>query len=125
VTDDRAAGRLYNVGEAGALSMAERVRHIGHAMGWNGDVVAVPRSRLPAHLVQDANTDQPLVVDTTRIREDLGYVELVSPDEGFRRTAEWERPHPPQEIDPQSFDYATEDAVLRDCRGGAGRGPAC
>jgi hypothetical protein len=53
-------------------------------------------------------------VDTTHIREELGYVELVPPDEGFRRTAEWERTQPPQEIDPQSFDYAAEDAVLRE-----------
>ena len=83
-------------------------------MGWNGDVVAVPRSRLPAHLVKDANTDQHLVVDTSRIREELGYGELVPPDEGFRRTAECERRHPPQEVDPQSFDYAAEDVVLRE-----------
>jgi nucleoside-diphosphate-sugar epimerase len=114
VTDDRAAGHIYNVGEASALSVAERVRQLGHVMGWNGDVVAVPRSRLPAHLVKDANTDQHLVVDTTRIREELGYVELVPPDEAFRRTAEWERTHPPQEIDPQSFDYTAEDAVLHE-----------
>jgi nucleoside-diphosphate-sugar epimerase len=114
VTDNRAAGRIYNVGEASAVSMAERVCHIGRVMGWNGDVVAVPRSRLPAHLVKDANTNQHLVVDITRIREELGYVELVPPDEAFRRTAEWERTHPPQEIDPQSFDYAAEDAVLHE-----------
>jgi hypothetical protein len=65
-------------------------------------------------LVKDANTNQHLVVDITRIREELGYVELVPPDEAFRRTAEWERTHPPQEIDPQSFDYAAEDAVLHE-----------
>jgi nucleoside-diphosphate-sugar epimerase len=114
VTDNRAAGRIYNVGEASAVSMAERVRQIGHVMGWNGDIVAVPRSHLPAHLVRDANTDQHLVVDTTRLREELGYVELVPPDEALRRSAEWERTHPPQQIDPQSLDYAAEDAVLRE-----------
>jgi hypothetical protein len=44
----------------------------------------------------------------------LGYVELVPPDEAFRRTAEWKRTHPPQAIEPQSFDYTVEDAVLRE-----------
>jgi hypothetical protein len=39
------------------------------------------------------------------------------PRGGMRRTAEWERTHRPQQSDPQSFDYAAEDAVLREWAG--------
>jgi hypothetical protein len=31
-----------------------------------------------------------------------------------RRTVEWERAHPPENVDPASFDYAAEDAALAD-----------
>jgi hypothetical protein len=60
------------------------------------------------------------VVDTTRIREELGYTEPVSRDEALRRTVAWERAHPPEEVDPQAFDYAAEDALLAELEGQGG-----
>ncbi len=112
VTDERAAGRIYNVGEQETLTWAEWVRAIGRAAGWDGEVVVVPRDRLPEHLVPDENTDQDLVVDTTRIREELGYREDVSREEALRRTIAWERAYPPGEIGPDRFDYVAEDEIL-------------
>lgn len=112
VTDERAAGRVYNVGEQETLTWAEWVQAIGRAAGWDGEVVAVPRERLPSHLVPDDNTDQQLIVDSTRIREELGYREHIRYEEGLRRTIAWERAHPPDQVDPAQFDYAAEDAVL-------------
>jgi hypothetical protein len=34
----------------------------------------------------------------------------------LRRTVEWERAHPPDKVDPASFDYAAEDAALAGMR---------
>jgi nucleoside-diphosphate-sugar epimerase len=115
-TDPRAAGRVYNVGEAHAPSEAEWVRAVGLAAGWRGEVVIVPRGRLPA----PGNLEQDVVTDTTRIRRELGYHEEVPPAEALRHTVEWERRHPPDPAPPA--DYATEDALLADL-GHAGRGP--
>jgi nucleoside-diphosphate-sugar epimerase len=112
VTDRRAAGRIYNLGEEQNLSEAEWVRAIGAAAGWKGKVVTAPKERMPDHLLSDVNTDQHLVVDTTRIRQELGYREPVSRDEALRGTVAWERAHPPEKIDPEMFDYAAEDALL-------------
>ena len=112
VTDERAAGRVYNVGEAEPLPWAEWVREIGHAAGWNGEVVTVPEDRLPKHLDWELNTEQQWFVDTTRIRQELGYRETVPRQEALRRTVAWERTHPPEKVDPASFDYAAEDAAL-------------
>ncbi|MEW6048150.1 MAG: hypothetical protein AB1609_17025 [Bacillota bacterium] len=53
------------------------------------------------------------MVDTTRIRVEIGYSETVSRDEALRRTVDWERAHPPARIDPSAFDYAAEDAAVR------------
>jgi nucleoside-diphosphate-sugar epimerase len=110
--DGRAAGRTYNVGESDPLPWAERVREIGRAAGWSGEIVAVSRRRLPEHLDQGLDTDQHLFVDTSRIRRELGYEEAVSRSEALRDTVVWERRHPPAEVDFAYFDYAAEDAVL-------------
>lgn len=116
VTDPSATGCIYNLGEEETLCEADWVRAIGAAAGWKGKVVTVPRSRLPEHLLSDINTDQHLVVDTSRIRGELGYREPVPRREALRRTIDWEREHPPEESDPGMFDYAAEDALLAELR---------
>jgi nucleoside-diphosphate-sugar epimerase len=117
VTDERATGQIYNLGEEGALSEAEWVRAIGAAAGWSGEVVVVPEDRVPEHLVPAINTAQHLVADTAWIREELGYTERVSQDEALRRTVAWERAHPPEEVDQEAFNYATEDTLLTELEG--------
>ena len=112
VTDGRAAGRVYNVGEAEPLPWAEWVREIGRAAGWDGDVIILPEDRLPQHLDWGLNTEQHWLVDTGRIRQQLGYAEEVPWEEALRRTVAWELAHPPEKVDPASFDYAAEDAAL-------------
>lgn len=119
VTEERSAGRIYNVGERETLTWAEWVRAIGRAAGWDGEVVSVPRDRLPEYLTSEDNTDQDLVVDSTRIRQELGYEESVARDEALRRTVGWERAHPPEKVDPEQFDYAAEDVALAEWKGQA------
>jgi len=113
VTDERSAGRIYNVGEPDALSEAEWVRSIGQAAGWRGEVVALPRDKMPAHLDFHFNWEYQLESDTARIRSELQYVERVSRVEAMRRTVDWERANPPDQIDAAGFDYAAEDQALK------------
>ncbi len=80
--DERAAGEIFNVGEAEALPELEWVRAIGAAAGWCGQVISDPAA--PPSL--PADWGMPLVVDTHRIREVLGYREPVGRQEGLRRT---------------------------------------
>lgn len=117
VTDERASGHIYNIGEAETLSLAERVSRVGREIGWQGKVVIVPDGSLPEHLTDDINTEQDIVVDTSRIRQELGYVEPIPLPESLRRAIAWEREHPPAEIDPRQFDYAAEDEILAGLEG--------
>lgn len=112
-TAERAANRVYNVGERDSLTHSEWVRAIGEAAGWDGEVVSVPKEQLPEHLdLGLANTEQHLVVDTSRIRDELGFGESFTREEALRRTIEWERENPPKDMDPSDFDYAAEDETL-------------
>jgi nucleoside-diphosphate-sugar epimerase len=113
VADDRAAGQVYNLGEAAVPTMAERVRKLGELAGWSGTVVSLSSERLPAHLRAAYQPRQDLVVDTRRVRGELGFGESVPNDEGLRRTIDWERAHPPETGDPGPAEYAAEDAALQ------------
>jgi nucleoside-diphosphate-sugar epimerase len=104
VTDPRAVGRVYNVAEPNAWTEAEWVTRIAEAAGWGGRIVTAPRGRLPVPF----RTDQDLVADSSRIRAELGYTEVVAPGEALRQTVAWERQHLPD----QPADYAAEDAVI-------------
>ena len=121
-TDERAAGRTYNVGEPDTLDTLAWAREIAALTGWRGELVVVPSEQLPAHL-RDARPDfyaQHLVADTSRIREELGYAEVVSRTEALRRAIDWYASEPP--ADPATaakLDYPAEDAALVTIRASA------
>ena len=112
ITNERAAGRIYNLGDAHTLSMIEWIRAIAKIADWHGNIITLPVDRVPSHLVPDIDVNQELLVATTRIREELGYHEPVDLDEALRRAIVWERANSPKEIDVKQFDYTAEDAVL-------------
>jgi nucleoside-diphosphate-sugar epimerase len=80
--DERAAGEIFNVGEADALTELEWVRTIAAAVGWSGRVLSDPA----APPSSSAMWTVPLVVDTGHIREMLGYQEPIGRQAGLRRT---------------------------------------
>ena len=91
VKDVRAAGRTYNVGEAATPTWAERVEGLGRAIGWTGRVLPVAPAELPKDQRLPHDFAHHLVVDSSRVREELGYREVAPYEEGLRRTAEWEQ----------------------------------
>jgi len=111
-TDERASGRIYNVCEPDALSQAQWVQAIADAAGWDGEIISVPPDDLPEHIKSPNNYAQDLVVDSTRIRTELGYTESRSRSEALARAVAWERDNPPSNIEPSRFDYDAEDRAL-------------
>jgi nucleoside-diphosphate-sugar epimerase len=112
VMDERSARRIYNIAEPEAIPEAVWVQRIGKEAHWKGMVISLPNSRLPQHLQQEYAWEHELVLDSERIRRELGYQEVISQDEGLRRTIAWERANLPAGADPASFDYEAEDKVL-------------
>jgi nucleoside-diphosphate-sugar epimerase len=112
IENDTATKRIYNVGKEEVLSTAEWIRIIARCAGWDGEIVVIPKDKLPKDLVPGMRSEQHLVSDTTRIREELGYEEVIPDDKGMKRTIAWEREHPPKKIDPGQFNYQKEDRLL-------------
>jgi nucleoside-diphosphate-sugar epimerase len=107
VTDERAAGRIYNVAD-GVLTSAALAAAVRAALAWPGEIVVVPSAELPESLRPGFDTRQHLAVSAARIGAELGYVPPVTLAEGIRRTALWDAANLPAE----PADYSAEDAVL-------------
>jgi len=94
VTNPRAAGRNYNVGESETPTWAERIEELGRAAGWKGRVLRVAAAELPESQRNPADFSHQLLIGTSRIRAELGYTEVVPREEAWQRTIEWERRAP-------------------------------
>jgi nucleoside-diphosphate-sugar epimerase len=113
-TSEPAAHRIYNVAEREGLSELDWAREVAAVTRWSGAFRIVPADQTPAHLRMPGNLDQHWDVDSTRIREELGYGEPVARREAIRRTVEWERANPPSVVSPRHYDYAAEDDILEE-----------
>jgi len=111
VTDERAAGRIYNVSEPESLTEADWIAQIAKRVGWDGKIVSLPDEEMPEHLRESGAIEQEMAADSTRIRAELGFKEEVGRDDALDETIAWERESPPPH-DPARFDYAAEDAAL-------------
>ena len=121
-TDDRASGRVYNVGEPDALAERDWVQMLARETSWGGQLVIARNDELPSHLreAQPDLWDHHLVADTSRIRRELGYREVVSREDGLRRAIAWYAAEPP--ADPKTagnLDYEAEDAAFVTIRAAA------
>ena len=116
-TDERAAGRIYNVAAPEALSEEEWVREIGNVLGWRGEVVSAPMDKLPVSFRHQFDLTQQYAVDSTRIRRELGYAEIIPFTQGLRKTIEWERANPPANLGHDKFDYEEENEALAKING--------
>ena len=111
-TDERAAGRIYNVCEEPSFSELEWAQKVGAAMLWDGTFVVLPVEQTPRHLLRPGNPAQHWTASSSRIRKELGYEEPVTIEEGIRRTVRWEQENPPDVPFLAQFDYAAEDAAV-------------
>jgi len=91
VTDNRAAGRIYNLGEASTLTLLERIQRLGNWVNWQVEIVTLPKDQLPSHLQMNLQWQYHLAMDTTRFREELDYVEAISEVEALRQMIAWEQ----------------------------------
>ena len=109
VESEQAAGRIYNVAAPVAYTEAEWVDKIADVVEWEGRVVFARADLLPESLRPTVDFRQHYDVDSSRIRSELGYSELVDERAALERAVAWERANPPADA---SLDYAAEDAAL-------------
>jgi nucleoside-diphosphate-sugar epimerase len=110
--DDRAAGRIYNVADEKRYTESDWVRRIAQVMTYRGEIRFARTAALPKSLQADIDARQQMIADSSRIRLELGYAEIVPEDIALQRTIEWELANPPKDSNVEA-DYAIEDALLK------------
>jgi nucleoside-diphosphate-sugar epimerase len=92
--DAAASGHTYNVGEADPQTEGDRVRAIARIARHAGRVVETRHDDLPAEIRRDLaarNFAHDVVLDTSRIRADLGWRPRVPSDDALAASVGWER----------------------------------
>jgi nucleoside-diphosphate-sugar epimerase len=116
---EAAAGQILNAGDDEVLTIRQVVELIAAALGAQLDLVSMPYAlATPARplLAQPSPTHR--VLDTSRLRDRLGYRDLVPAREAVAHTARWLAEHRPEPggaeetILTDPFAYDAEDALM-------------
>jgi len=107
-------GSVYNAGDETQFSVRQLTDMIAAIAGHEWEPVSVPAEAWPWGTPYSLFQGH-LLYDLTKIKRELGYRDVVSPQEGLRVTVEYlscTRPERVSQIVPKGFDYAAEDAVM-------------
>jgi hypothetical protein len=106
------------------LTIRQTVEVITKAMNYQWEILDVPNAvAIPSRPYAFQETSHHRLMDLFKIKTELGYSDIVSPEEGLKRTTQWlldNRPEPGGEVEKRlldPFDYAGEDrlaTVFRD-----------
>jgi nucleoside-diphosphate-sugar epimerase len=116
---DAAKGQIYNCGDERVLTLRQTVEIIADALGHRFEIVSMPwRFALPARPMMAQPWSTHRVLDLTKIKMQLGYADVISPERGLALTARWLRDHPlerggsDEKILQDPFDYTAEDQLI-------------
>jgi nucleoside-diphosphate-sugar epimerase len=118
VESNSAAGQVYNAADTRAMTPWQIATTISDILGHTWEIVSVPRVLMPTctqsqgrpYSCDPYDIEPHLLLDTTKIRAELGYADLVQCRAALERTVEWLVSNPPTEEPP--FDYRAVDRVL-------------
>lgn len=117
---EASAGRKYAVSDDKLYTMRQRIEAIARHLNHEFEFIDMPYDlALPCHVLWRHGRGN-RIRDTHRVRDELGYRDVVSAGEAMRRTVDWlvhNRPEPDGEAEIQlgdPFDYAREDRLIRD-----------
>lgn len=100
-------GRVYNVAEEPVLTELQWVERIAEAMNWKGKIVVVDDAQLPQELRPDSDMRWEICVDTLRLRQEIGYKDVVPLGDAVLETVKWQVRNTPEGA--PTPEYAAED----------------
>ncbi len=115
---DESAGEVYNVGDDRQFTMAQHIAIMADELDRDVELVSVPwELAAPTRPWIGLPSATHSVLNTDKVRRELGYTDLVDPEEGLRRTVRWQVQHLQgnaalEERLQDPFDYEAEDAII-------------
>jgi len=125
---EAAAGQAFNCGDELTWTQRQRALAIAKILDRPLEIVGVPAEvARPAWPALTHERSEHRLMDVAKLRERLGYRDVVSNEEALRRTVTWlvdNRPEPgdfTEQLLGDPFDYAAEDALIAAAREGLER----
>ena len=113
------AGQIYNCGDQHLLTLRQIINVIADALDAQLEIVSMPWAfASPARPLMAQPWMTHRVLDLTKIRTQLGYRDVVAPEQGLAITAKWLKDHPlerdgsDEKILQDPFDYTAEDELI-------------
>jgi nucleoside-diphosphate-sugar epimerase len=116
---EASSGQIYNCGDEQTLTLRQVVEIITHTLNYKWEIIGMPDAvATPARPFALQGTSHHRVMDLTKIKSQLGYKDLYSPEQALEKTVHWYLKNPPErggEIEKRlqdPFDYAGEDRLV-------------
>lgn len=116
---DASAGEVYNCGDEYTLTVRQLIEIIAAEMRASLEIVSLPAEvAVPARALSTRDDAHHWMMDISKLKQQLGYRDLVTPIEALRATVAWYLKNPPEpggEIEQRladPFDYALEDRLI-------------
>lgn len=113
------AGQIYNCGDEQTLTLRQVVEVIARTMNHQWEIISMPNAvATPAKPMALQESSHHRVMDLSKIKNELGYRDLYSPEKALEKTVQWyleNQPEPGGEIEKRlqdPFDYAGEDRLI-------------
>jgi hypothetical protein len=123
---DVSSGQTYNIRDERQYSRRQYVEFIARRLNHDWEIVELPPSL--ANKVWKPESD--IEYDITKARIQLGYRDVVAPEDALARSVDWllkNRPQPGGEAEQQlgdAFAYDAEDELMREYQQGIARAEA-
>ena len=112
-THEKGRDETFNIGELNTPSYCERYKQMASDFGLSLELYKAKRSEMTWIDGDDPfNLNQHWILNSDKIRTQLGFQETYTLEEAYRKTVEWEIRNPPDKIDPKEFNYEAEDAFI-------------
>ena len=115
---DIANGQAYNVADDDQFSLRQWAELICDVLGADIEFVGIPAVIAPSALIEimPPGGRPHILLDASKVKRDLGYVEVISAYEATRVAVEWLAEHPIQPDDHPTyaarFDYDLDDRLI-------------
>jgi nucleoside-diphosphate-sugar epimerase len=116
---DIAAGQTYNCADDEQMTVRQFVTTLLNHLGSEMELVGIPGSLVPPyrsiHVPAASSVCAHTLLDTHKIRSDLGYADVVSPSRALLDSISWYETNPVTGTPPgfmDTFDYESEDQLI-------------
>ena len=91
---EASCGEIYNVGDDKQFDHFMKAQIVANELGHSWEILSLPHAvARPAYPALQHHSSSHRMVDTSKIRAQLGYRDVFDPEQALRETVRWQRDH--------------------------------